>query len=79
MLDEHKLRSALADNVPPLRQAQGLSQQDLADRIGASRVTVNRIENGRLIPGADLLYALADALGVSTDRLRQVSNNLAKI
>jgi transcriptional regulator with XRE-family HTH domain len=51
--------------VKELREAKGLTQQELADAAGVGRVTVNRIENER-VAGIDFdtLERLANALGV---------------
>lgn len=74
MIGDKPLRDALSANLPRLRQDRGLSQQALADQVGIHRVTIAKIEGGTLTPGGDLLYSLADALGVPTDTLRQVSS-----
>jgi len=76
MVDEQPLREALSANISRFRQARGWSQDQLAEAIGISRVQVNRIENGHHTPGADILYSIADALGVTTDQLRQVSEKI---
>jgi len=74
MLSAEPLKRSLACNVSRLRKAKGLSQEQLADMVGVSRVHLARIETGVYIPKADLLYSLADILGVTTDTLRQVAD-----
>ena len=78
MIDEESLRSAISANVVRLRKGIGWSQEELGARSGISRVFMSRIENGHSTPGADVLYALADALGVSTDALRQVAEKISQ-
>lgn len=78
MIDEDRLREVLAANVPRLRRQQRLSQQQLADAVGIHRVTLARIETRRVTPTADVLFALADELGVPADALRQVAEISAK-
>ena len=73
MIDDKELRKALAHNIARLRKASGKSQDALAEETGLSRITLSRIENGHLTPGADTLYSLADALCVPADSLRQVA------
>jgi putative transcriptional regulator len=60
----------LAENLRILRHAKGLSQGGLAEAVGVSRATINRIEQGHRMPDFDLACRIADALGVSTDALR---------
>jgi putative transcriptional regulator len=51
------------------RVAAGLSQQDLADRIGATRQTIGLIEKGMYNPSLKLCLAIAHALNTSLDEL----------
>jgi putative transcriptional regulator len=74
MIDSDVLRSTIGANVRRLREEHGQSQEDLAEAIGVSRVHLNRLENGKITPGADLLFSLADALEVPADALRQVTD-----
>lgn len=45
--------------LPTLRAARGWSQQDLAERLGVSRQTINSLERGRYDPSLPLAFALA--------------------
>ena len=51
------------------RKAVGMSQQELADKIGVSRSAVAMWESGASAPRAGMLPALADALWCSVDEL----------
>ena len=55
----------LKDTIKKLRTEQGLSQDELAERIHVVRQTVSKWERGTSVPDADSLVALARALGVS--------------
>ena len=55
--------------VAQARKAAGLSQQALADRVGAGRVTIARIEAGAQRPALDLALKLSAALGESVETL----------
>lgn len=52
-----------------LRLECGLSQGDLAERIGVQNYTIGNWERGRAEPSAELIVKLADALGVTADEL----------
>ena len=51
------------------RAAKGLSQQALADLVGASRQTINAIEKGDYNPTIKLCAAICRALGKTLDEL----------
>ena len=51
------------------RTAAGLTQQELADRAGLSRKTVNTVENGVVTPSVLVALTLAQALGAPLDAL----------
>lgn len=52
-----------------VRQAHGMTQEQLAAVSGVHRVTIARIETGASSPNVDTLKQLADALGVLVDDL----------
>lgn len=54
---------ALNNRLKPLRLAAGLTQAELADRIGVSRKTINTIENGVFVPSTVLALRIAKVLG----------------
>lgn len=55
------------------RQAAGLGQAEVGDKLDVAQPTVSRWESGKLIPPLDQLVALADLLGFSLDELRAAS------
>jgi len=52
-----------------LRAEQGWSQQDLADRLGVSRQSVNAIEKGRYDPSLPLAFTIADVFGLPIEAI----------
>jgi transcriptional regulator with XRE-family HTH domain len=60
---------ALGERIRQLRKEAGLSQADLAEKIGADPGRVSRYEAGRITPSADALVRLAETLNVSIDHL----------
>ena len=52
----------LNENIKALRKSNGLSQQDLADKLNVVRQTISKWEQGLSVPDSDLLIALSEAL-----------------
>lgn len=63
------LQGIIADNVRRLRQANGLSQEALADVCGYHRTYVGGIERGQRNISIATLEALAGSLGVEPHAL----------
>lgn len=59
----------LREKLIVLRDRAGLSQMELADRLGVSRQAVSRWESGDTTPTMDKLKSLARIYGVSLDWL----------
>ncbi len=53
----------MRNEVRNLREAQGLSQGDLAKRLSVSRQTINAIETGRYLPSLPLAFAIGRFFG----------------
>jgi putative transcriptional regulator len=48
----------MRNEVRRLREAEGLSQGELAQRLAVSRQTINAIETGRYLPSLPLAFAI---------------------
>lgn len=59
----------IGTNIQSRRKACGLTQEQLAERLGVSRQTVAKWESGETAPDLGNGAALAEALGVSLDAL----------
>ncbi|MBI5718711.1 MAG: helix-turn-helix transcriptional regulator [Burkholderiales bacterium] len=57
--------------VRELRQAAGMTQDDLAEHCGLFRTYLSRIENGQANPTLTMIHALAGSLGVPVPLLFQ--------
>lgn len=55
--------------IAELRKKQGLTQQQLADKLNLSNKTISKWESGSGSPDISNLPVLADALGISVDEL----------
>lgn len=59
------------NSIHDRRLARGLSQQELANRCGVSRQTINAIENDKYDPTLALAFRLAQVLETTVDALFQ--------
>ena len=59
----------LADRIQQLRKIRGISQEELADRIGVSRQAVSKWESGQTSPDLEKIVLLSDYFEVTTDYL----------
>lgn len=59
----------LANCLKERRAELGLTQAELADRVGVTRKTVNTVENGVFTPSTILALKLAESLGLSVEQL----------
>ncbi len=60
---KHEVALAIADLVILHRTRNGLTQEDLAARMGTSVSAISRLESGFHVPSIDTLRKLAGALG----------------
>lgn len=52
-----------------LRAERQWSQQDLADRLGVSRQSVNAVETGKYDPSLPLAFRIADVFGLAIEEI----------
>ena len=64
-----RVNSALGNTLKEARAAHGLTQAELAMRVGVSRKTINTVENGVFVPSTILALSLARALGTTVEAL----------
>lgn len=69
-------REAFAVTLKMLRLQHGLTQQELAEKLGISAVTISGYELGRREPSIEILERIADCFGVSVDYLLGRTNEL---
>ena len=60
-------RQRIGQRIAELRNAKGMTQQDVADKTGLLRQHISRIEAGKYSVGFDTLQAIAEALGGTID------------
>ena len=59
----------IAERIRLYRQQLKMSQTELSEKSGVNIKSLSRYELGNSIPAADILKAIADALGVTADAL----------
>ena len=64
--------------IAELRKKQGLTQQQLADKMNLSNKTISKWESGSGSPDISNLHVLAEALGISVDELLKGELNNAE-
>jgi len=79
MATEQKSAVILGSNLRRLRQAQKLSQAEIAKRSNLSRVGYRNIEMGTATPKADTLMRLAKALSVGLEDLVRPARELSAV
>ena len=57
------------NRLAELRAAQGLTQQELADKVEVSRQTIISLESGRYNPSILLAFRLSRMFGVTIEQL----------
>lgn len=60
------MKNKLKNKLKEIREKKNLTQEELSDMSGVSRITISGIESGRMsVAKTDTLVKLADALGMS--------------
>ena len=72
---ENAMDVSIADKLCKLRKQNGLTQEDLADKLGVSRQAVSKWERAEASPDTDNLIMLANLYGVSLDELLEINVN----
>lgn len=62
----------IGQGIQAARSHAGLTQAELAHRVGVAKVTISHWETGHRTPSMDSLLRTADALGVPVANLVQV-------
>jgi transcriptional regulator with XRE-family HTH domain len=68
-MDPMDLRQAFANNLRRLRNAKGISQEDLAYEAGINRSYMSKLEKGASYPGLEIIAKLAAVLEVEPAEL----------
>ena len=76
---ETDILRVIGENTRMYRERAGLTQADLAERVGVGTAFISRVERGQKRMRLETLMAVADALNVSVDLLLYQNNTSAQI
>lgn len=57
----------MADRIQYLRKTKGISQEELADKVGVSRQAVSKWESEQSTPDLEKVIVMSDFFGITTD------------
>jgi putative transcriptional regulator len=64
------MAKTIVNNIRRLRfDRKEMTQQELADKIGVTRQTVNAIELGKYSPSLEVAFRVADVFGLPLDQV----------
>jgi transcriptional regulator with XRE-family HTH domain len=63
-----QIAAIVGTNLARVRQAKGLSQEEVADRAGLHRTEISLLELGKRTPRIDTVVRVMGALGVSAEQ-----------
>ncbi|MFA6370211.1 MAG: helix-turn-helix transcriptional regulator, partial [Bacilli bacterium] len=69
----------IANRLVELRKKMGLSQEELADKLGISRQAISKWERAEASPDTDNLICLAKIYGVSLDDLLKTDQPVEEV
>ncbi len=69
----NELQSAVARRLSSLRQARGLTQEGVANRLGIASQNIQRIESGRQNLTLQTIERVAGAIGIDVDEVLRVT------
>ena len=66
----------ISENIKQLRELKGLTQTDLAKKLGLTRSSINAWEMGVSVPSTQYIIELASLFKVSTDYIFGLTSDL---
>ncbi len=59
----------LNENIKRLREAGGMTQVELAEKLSVTKQAVSNWENNNIMPSVEMVVSIADLFGVTVDYL----------
>lgn len=79
LTSQERQRAAFGERVRALREAAGLTQVELAQRVGRAQSRISEMEGGRTMPDRETLERIATALQLSPAVRTEVTDLLAQL
>ena len=67
--------SNIITNLKSVRESRGMTQQELADRIGMRRETILHLENNRYNPSLEMALKIAQVFDLRGEELFQLKDS----
>lgn len=74
-MDNKMIKVTIGNNIRKYRKAAGLTQQQLAEKVGVATSFISRCEQGQKLFGIPSLLLLADVLNVSANAILYVDGS----
>jgi transcriptional regulator with XRE-family HTH domain len=62
-MSDQELNKAIGNRIASIRKRADLTQQDMADKLGITKIAYQRIETGAVVIPAVKVIAIAEVLG----------------
>ena len=62
----------IGQKIRKFRKGCGLSQEQLAEKVGTNKTYISRIEKGIIEPGVGLFFRIIDALGLKIEIVKPI-------
>ena len=73
--DFNMVYNQITENIKKLRKEKGITQEELAKRIGVSRQTVNALEAGKYVPSTVLALKISKYFKMNVEEIFQLEDN----
>jgi putative transcriptional regulator len=65
----------ILNKIKIYRAMNDWTQEELSERVGVTRKTINTVENGKFVPSAYLALRIAQAFGVPVEDVFQIPSD----
>lgn len=71
--DREAYMFCIGQMIHDARKKEGMTQSQLAEKVGATKSYISRIEKGLIEPGVALFFRIMEALGLRVDFVRPLA------